>query len=76
MHALEAMFVIRRLSTEGTEMKTALYFEDQVEATYLSSNRYDERTQLERLILQLEVFLRFTPIQNLFLFTEKKGTRL
>jgi predicted AAA+ superfamily ATPase len=48
--ALEAIYVIRIIETEGTEKKPVLFFEDQGEATYLASNRYDEVTQLTRFL--------------------------
>ena len=48
--AFEAMFLIRIIETEGTEKKPVLFFEDQGEATYLTSNRYDDLTQITRFL--------------------------
>jgi hypothetical protein len=50
IQALEALFMIRIIPAEGSEKKSAVFFEDQGEATYLTSNRYDDATQLLRFI--------------------------
>lgn len=46
--AFEAMFLIRRLNTEGTQAKPVVFFEDQGEATFLSSGRNNELIDILR----------------------------
>lgn len=49
MTGLEAIFLIRVLACEGSESRPVLFFEDQGEAHYLASGRYDGMDDLERL---------------------------
>lgn len=46
---LEAIFFIRTIPTEGDEVRASIFFEDQGEAFYLSSGRFDSFADLERL---------------------------
>ncbi len=69
IHALESMFVIRQIPTEGSEKKSVLYFEDQGEATFLAGNRYDEKTQFERLLFsELRVQAHYRPELEIQMF--------
>ena len=46
---LESIFMIRILHCEGNEVRPVLFFEDQGEAHFLASGRYDSMDDLERL---------------------------
>ena len=48
--AFESIFILRIISTEGTDKKPVIFFEDQGEASYLAENRYDLLTNRIRFL--------------------------
>lgn len=79
IQAYEAIFLIRLVSTEGSERKPILFFEDQGEATYLSSNRYDPSTQLLRFLysqLRHQVHYRPELTAKIFQFRNRGGAHV
>lgn len=79
IQAFESMFLIRMIPCEGSEKKSVLFFEDQGEATHLSGNRYDDLTQLVRLLFsQLRHQLHYRPeLQGeIFQFRNRGGAHV
>lgn len=79
LQAFEAMYVIRVMQTEGSERRPVLFFEDQGEATYLASNRYDETTGLVRLLYsQLRHQIHYRPELrvDMFQFRNRGGAHV
>jgi len=50
LDAFEAMFLIRRLETRGTEVRPVVFFEDQGEASHLAGRPVDSLTDLTRFL--------------------------
>lgn len=76
LSAFESMFLIRLFRTEGSERKPVLFFEDQGEATFLASDRYDEGTQLLRLLyseLRHQIHYRPELRAEIFQFRNRGG---
>jgi predicted AAA+ superfamily ATPase len=76
VQAFESIFLIRVIQTEGSERRSVVMFEDQGEATHLSSNRYDDLTQLTRFLYsELRHQIHYRPELNgqIFQFRNRGG---
>lgn len=78
LYALEAIFLIRLLPSEGGEKGFTLYFEDQAEALFLDKNK-SEDTQLEALYYRnIRTQFNYTPGESFrfFHYSTRGGARV
>lgn len=69
LSALQSIFFIRLIPTEGSEKKPVIFLEDQGEASFLSSGLYDASTNMVRFLFsQLRHQVHYRPELNAKIF--------
>ncbi len=77
--ALESVFFIRLIPSEGTQKKPILFFEDQGEASFLSARGYSPQMELTRFLyseLRVQTHYRPAAAIRLFAYRNRGGSHI